>query len=71
MNATISKPRSAKRSNTAIDYIKSRTYKKHEAKADVERWSEIFPWYKNLVEDIQETLAARDGHCGGYTRARQ
>lgn len=44
----------------------SKTYKKHEDVKDVERYCAMYPWYKKLMDDIHETLAARDKHCGYY-----
>jgi len=37
----------------------TRTYKNGDAAAEVDRWCELYPWYRELVGDIRHTLATR------------
>lgn len=36
-----------------------RRYKKKDDLRDVERWCMLYPWYRNLVDDIRHTLDVR------------
>lgn len=38
----------------------NRTYKKHEARQEVEKWCEMYPGYRRVVEDIRYTLRRRE-----------
>lgn len=41
-----------------------RSYKKHEAKEEVDHWCTLYPDYASIVEDIRETLRVRDSRSG-------
>lgn len=60
----------AMNSKVAVKTRKHRTYKKSEAVSDVAHWCAIYPWYRKLVEDIRDTLADHDSHCGDYHRVK-
>jgi len=48
-------------------YKETRTYSKVEdLETDIAKYSVKYPWYKQFVEDIRETMSARENHGGGY-----
>lgn len=49
---------------TQIASHETRTYKRGDARAEIERWSRRYPWYKAVVEDIRDTLHERDMRSG-------
>lgn len=66
MRTTLNQPTVGMNPKAVAKTRTPRTYKKRQASDDVARWCAIYPWYRKLVEDIRETLAARDSHCGDY-----
>lgn len=37
-----------------------------DVKKEVQKYSAMLPWYKQLVEEIRETMTDRDKHEGDY-----
>ena len=48
----------------------NRSYKKTDDMEEMQRWMNLYPWYRNLVEDIRETMSRHDRRASAeYRRA--
>jgi hypothetical protein len=51
---------------TAPKKTKRTTRKENAIESEIEHYASQYPWYRDLVADIRETLSARDKCESGY-----